>query len=668
MDCRSFTSRSLFTLLIVLPLQHVQAASLTELTSFSMEELLGQEVTSVSRKQQNLYTAPAAVYVITAEDIRRHGASNLPEALAMAPGLMVREIDGNNWSIGSRGHSGIYSNKLLVLIDGRSIYTPTFSGVYWDQHNIPMHEIDRIEVVRGSGATLWGANAVNGIINIITKHASDSQGGYLEASAGNQNKGSVSIRYGGEISETTQFRVNANTSERDSNTRYDGSGSSEDSASNRSISFHIDGSPSKMNTWGVTGGFHDNEHKQSLSVFNTPPTVPPFAFYQADVSDEVEIKNYYLKGNWNHFHNNGAESSFQFYIDDYDREEIYLTQDVRTYDLDYQLTLPAMGNHSLILGAGYRTIDAKYKNSYAVSILPDVTDLDLFSTFIQDEYTFIPDKFLMTVGSKFEHHDYTGWEVQPNLRFAYTPVPGHFSWVAISKAVRTPSIAERGSNIQGGITVPITTWVQGNANNESEDVTSYEVGYRYYSSNHYTVDAAVFYTEYKDYLSFEPINPITFQMGNKLSGKTYGFELSTVWQPTASWQLSANYSYTNVDMGAEPDSLDPLSVNVLNGSFANNMFKLHSAWDITPKWSLDTWIYYIDDVPVPSNYALFENISTSDAIKANARLAWRAQKDLEVALTAKNIFDDSNLESVGEAFSTPTEIERSIELTVSFSF
>lgn len=665
MDCRSFTYLSLFALFSILP-QHLQAASLSELTSFSIEELLGQEVTSVSRKEQNLYTAPAAVYVITAEDIRRRGASNLPEALAMAPGLIVRAIDGNKWSVGSRGHSGVYSNKLLVQIDGRSIYTPTFSGVYWDQHTIPMHDIERIEVIRGSGATLWGANAVHGIINIITKHASDSQGGYVEASAGNKNEGSASIRYGGSISDSAQFRINALTSERDSNTRYDGTGSAKDSSENRSITFRIDGSPSMRDSWGVAGGFHDNKHQQSLSVLNTSPALPPFAFFQPNVSDEVEIKNLYLRGNWSHYHENGAESVLHFYVDDYDREEIYLTQDVKTYDLDYQLTLPAIGNHDLILGAGYRTINAKYKNTYAVSILPDETDLDLFSAFIQDEYTFIPDKLSMTIGSKFEHHDYTGWEIQPNVRLAYTPEPGHFTWASVSKAVRTPSIAERGSNIQTGFTVPVTTWAQGSSSLDSENVTSYEIGYRYFSSNLYTLDVSIFYNDYEDYLSFEQINPITFQMGNNRSGKSYGFELSSVWQPTASWQLSANYSYLNVDMKSDLDS--PQSVDVIHGSYAKNMFKLHSAWDISSRWSLDTWVYYIDEVPVPSTYALFQNISVPDSIATNARLAWKAHKDLEFALTARNIFDEKNLESVGESLSTPTEIERSIELTVSFSF
>ncbi|WP_415896698.1 TonB-dependent receptor plug domain-containing protein [Neptuniibacter sp. QD72_48] len=640
------------------------AADLSNLSITSLEDLLNQEVTSVSKKQENLYTAPAAVYVITAEDIRRRGVTNIPEALAMAPGLLVRSIDGNKWSIGARGFSGIYSNKLLVQIDGRSIYTPTFSGVYWGQHNIPIHEVDRIEVIRGSGATLWGANAVNGIINIITKHSSDSQGGRFQASIGNEIEGSASARFGGQVNEDAFFRINAQMSNRDDNSLSGSSGYSHDASKDKSFAFRLDGSADDVHSWELSGGYHDNKQKQTLSVLNLPPPV----FSNRDVEDEVDMQALYLNGQWQYQHEMGGQSQFQIFIDNYEREELFLAQEVTTFDLDYQLTLPVWGKHNVIMGVGYRNIDADYTNSYAVGVLPSEVNLDLFSAFIQDEYSLVPNKLSLTLGSKFENHEYTGWEIQPNIRLGYTPAPGHFSWASISRAVRTPSIAERGSLIQGGITVPISTWVQGNPEIDSEKVTSYELGYRYFSSNQYTVDLSFFYNDYDNYLSFEQINPIVFQMDNKLSGKSYGMELSTVWQPMANWQLAASYSYVDVDMLADLDGMDPLSESVLNEAFAKNMVKLHSAWDINQAWSLDAWLYYIDEVPVPSNFALFEGISIDDALTSHFRLAWRASKDIELSLTAKNAFGSNSIESVGETFSAPAEIDRSATLSVVWDF
>lgn len=642
----------------------LHAASLSELTSSSLEELMQQEVTSVSRKQENLYTAPAAVYVITAEDIRRRGFNNIPEALAMAPGVQVRAIDGNKWSIGVRGHSGIYSNKLLVQIDGRSIYTPTFSGVYWDQHEIPMSDIERIEVIRGSGATLWGANAVNGIINIITKHTSDSRGAKIQVSAGNQDDGSASIRYGDQINENTFFRINAQRKETDSNSRYNGLGDANDSTTNHSLHVRLDSELSETDSIELSAGLHDNKTQQTVSVLNMPPP----SFFSINNQDQVDLKSFYLKGNWKHLHQNGVQSNLQVFIDHYDRKELYLEQDLITYDLDYQLTLPALGSHNLILGMGYRRVDADYLNSYAVSILPNEANMDLYSFYAQDEYIIVPEQLSLTFGSKFEHHDFTGWEIQPNVRIAYSPTPGHFTWGAISKAVRTPSIAERGSNIQGGLTFPSTTWVNGSMEIDAENVTSYEIGYRYFSSNLYTFDAAFFYNDYDDYLSFEQINPITFQMGNKLSGKSFGVELTSVWQLSASVQLAASYSYLDVEMEADNDSTDPFSAEVLNNSYAKNSVKLHSSWDINQKWSLDTWLYYYDEIRTPSNYALFTNLTVEEAITVNARLAWSINHNLELALKANNIFDASTLESVGESLSTPTEIDRSIAFSVIWDF
>lgn len=643
--------------------QAVYAESLNELSDASFDDLLSQEVTSVSRKQQNLYTAPAAVYVITEDDMRRRGVRNVPEALAMAPGISVAAVDGNKWAISSRGFSSVYSNKLLVQIDGRSIYTPAFSGVYWDQHILPIQDIERIEVIRGSGATLWGANAVNGIINIITKQASDSQGGKLRASVSDQDSGTASLSYGGSFDEGSDYRVNVQTTEKGSNSRYDGLGDAEDDFQSKNISFRIDHALAN-DDFSITGGYQDAKEQQTLSVLNQPPP----SFFTTDYVDEFDLSSWYLNSNWIRFHESGAESRLQFYIDNYERGEVYLGQDVVTYDLDYQLSLAPVGNHSVITGLGYRKINADFTNSYAVSVTPAENNLDLYNFFIQDEISLVPEQLSLTLGSKFEHNDFTGWEIQPNLRIAYTPVSGHFAWGAISKAVRTPSIAENGSTIQGGVTVPITSWVQGTDQQISEDITTYELGYRYFGSNVYTLDAAIFYSKYSDYISYEPISLNTFQMNNKLSGRSYGVELSSVWQATSKWQLATSYSFLDVDMEADSDSLDPLSLTVLNNSYAQHMFKLHSAYDLSSEWAFDIWFYYSDEVPIPSNYALFQGISVEDVISTNMRLGWRPTPDIEVDLTGYNLFDSPNLQSVGESFSKPTEIGQSVSLTLHWSF
>ncbi|MGI1669486.1 MAG: TonB-dependent receptor [Neptuniibacter sp.] len=641
----------------------VHAATLTELADESLDVILNQEVTSVSRKRQNLFTAPAAVYVITAEEMHRRGVQSLPEALSLAPGLLVAAIDGNKWAISSRGYSGIYSNKLLVQIDGRSIYTPTFSGVYWDQNDIPVQDIERIEVIRGSGASLWGSNAVNGIINVITKNSSDSQGGRFNATVGYHEQRHVSLSYGGKFDEDSSFRVNVKAGRKGENSRLDGLGDAHDQTEKENLSFRLDGTKDN-NEWSLQGGYQNTEDQQMLSVLYQPAP----AFFQSNYSDEVDSTAWFVNSSWKHYHDNGAETRFQFYIDNYERKEAYLAQDVTTYDLDYQLSLAPQGNHRILGGFGYRWVDAKYDNSYAVGLMPDDQDVSLYSLFLQDEITLIPDRLELTLGSKFEHNDFTGWEVQPNVRLSYTPSVGHFTWAAISKAVRTPSLAENNSAIQGGLTVPFRTWVLGNTEVESENVTSYELGYRFFGSNAYTLDAAVFYSEYDDYLSYEQIALDTFQMGNELSGHSHGLELSAVWQVSARWQLSANYSYLDVNMANEQGGMDPLSTDVLNGSYAKNMLKVYSAFDISPRWTFDAWVSFIDEMPVPSNYALFQNEGVDDYISTNMRLGWSPERDVELSLKALNIFDSQHIEYIGESFSKPTEIERSLTLSLQVAF
>ena len=469
------------------------------LTAMSIEDLMEIEVTSVSRKAERLSDASAAVFVITREDIRRSGVTSIPEALRMAPGLEVARIDSSKWAITARGFNGRFANKILVLFDGRTVYSPLFSGVFWDRQDTLLEDIDRIEVIRGSGATLWGANAVNGVINIITKNAGETVGGLVTAGGGNQERGFGSVRYGLKLGEDTTLRLFAKYLDR---TPFVDAAGREAADSWHAVrgGFRLDSEPSEKNTLTIQGDIYDGRLGETYTL---PLLVPPFSQTFDSRSSNFGAN---LLSRWKHVFSDTSDMSLQLYYDRTEQTMAILGEKRDTLDIDFQHRFELGDRQELIWGAGYRFTHDNITNTPTASIQPASLGQDLFSAFVQDSITIVRDKLRLTLGSKFEHNDMTGFEVQPNARLLFTPNERNTLWAAVSRAVRTPSRTENDillnqltippSTPQNPGPIPVLVEVKGSNTHISEELIAYEVGYRAKPHPRFLLDIAAFYNIY----------------------------------------------------------------------------------------------------------------------------------------------------------------------------
>ncbi len=628
----------------------------------SLQDLLDIEVMTVSRRSQNLVTAPAAIYVLTGEDLKRRGVTSIPEALRMVPGLYVAAIDGNKWVVSSRGFAGRYSNKLLVQVDGRSVYTPSYSGVYWDMQDLLLEDIDRIEVVRGPGAALWGANAVNGIINILTKSAEETQGGVVTLASGNQLEHSISARYGQALSTGRYGRVYVKKRQYQSNKLVAG-GDAEDDWRSFSTGFRVDDHEGERNHWTFQGDFTKNRASQLISILWQPAPI----FLEQGVEDNFDARGWNLLGRWEHQHDNQSSSTLQIYWDHTERDEIYLAQEHDILDIDFQNQALLGGEHTLVYGFGYRRTLSDYTNSYSISVTPDSAQLTLLSAFIQGEYVITPEELNLTVGSKIEKNDLTGTEVQPSIRLMWVPQLGHNIWSSVSRAVRTPSMIETNGNIVSR-NFPAPVSLVGSEEMDAEVLTAYELGYRYYANPHFTLDTALFYNKYDKYVSFEPVSQSDILTANLNSGHAYGIEISGVWQILPWWQLESSYSWVEVKIDPKANSVDLSSGSVVEGSAPEHQLTLQSSMNLTDQWQLDLWLYAIDKVDTPSSSAGQQGVAIDAYTSVNARVSWKPMPELEISVMGNNLLDQERQESLGEFFSSPTEIQRSFAAELRWNF
>ncbi|HKX31556.1 MAG TPA: TonB-dependent receptor plug domain-containing protein, partial [Blastocatellia bacterium] len=427
------------TLIVMIGAAHVSAQNpdpAPDLTTFSMEDLMNLEVTSVSKKEEKLFRSAAAIYVITQEEIRRSGLTTIPEVLRMAPGLSVARIDGSKWAISARGFNGRFANKLLVLIDGRSVYTPQFAGMYWEIQNLPLEEVERIEVIRGPGGTLWGANAVNGVINIITKRAEDSQGGLLTIGGGSEEQGFGLARYGARIGADASYRVYAKYFNRGGLVNAAGY-NAHDWQNWVGGGWRLDWQRSERETLTVQGDIHDTglrETSTSISLFNplAPRALTPAEYTGGNVM-----------GRWTHAFSDRSDMTLQTYFDRSCYNSFDVGERVDTFDLDFQHRL-AFGRQDLLWGLGYRVITDRTRTDSPTQFTPPGRTSHLFSAFAQDELMLVKDRLRLTIGSKLEHHYFTGFDAQPNARLLWTPSARQTVWAAVSRAVRTPARSDRG--------------------------------------------------------------------------------------------------------------------------------------------------------------------------------------------------------------------------------
>jgi len=646
--------------------------NLPDFTKFSIEELMNVEIISVSKKPEKLSEVAAAVYVITQEDIRRSGATSIPEALRMAPGVHVARITSTDWAINIRGLNDRFANNLLVLIDGRSVYTPVFSGVFWDVQDTVLEDIERIEVIRGPGATLWGVNAVNGVINIITKNAQKTQGWQVSALGGDE-EGIGSVRYGGASEDKdTYYRIYGKYFNRGRLAGIVQENSdvqpTSDWQSGR-VGFRADSEPGKapatdpMNSFTLQGEAYKNEYKTNIERVSLSP---PFAILQSDTS---KASGAHLLGRWQHKISATSDTIFQFYYDHARKDFDPSSGRVDTIDFDFQHRFNMLDKNDIVWGLGYRFISDKFDNTFEINMDPALRNQDLFSVFVQDEIELTPDRLFLIVGSKVEHNDFTGSEVQPNIRMLWTPEEKYALWGAISRAVRIPSRLEHDVRTNEFVVnldtlpEPATIVTMGNSNLVSEKLIAYELGYRVQPINSVWLNTTVFFNDYEKLIglkSGDPVEvsdptphfiiPLTYD--NNLDGEAYGLEVAADWQVMPQWRLITSYSYLHTDIQGNDAGTDEFT-QLFMRSNPRHQFSIRSLFDVTEQIDFDLWLRYVGSLP---------ELNIDDYETIDARLAWRPVKNLELSVVGQNLFEEGHAE-----YST-LEVERSIYGKVVWSF
>jgi len=636
-----------------------QAASVADL---DISELMNTKVTSVSKKAQRMSKVAAAVFVITQEEIRRSGATSVPDLLRMVPGLDVAQINANSWAISARGFNHQFSDKLLVLIDGRAVYTPLFGGVYWDTQDVVLEDIDRIEVIRGPGATVWGANAVNGVINIITLKAADTQGGLVTAGAGTQELGSGTAQYGGKLGRNGSYRVFGRGFDHNHFPDLNGQNAEDDWHLVHS-GFRVDEGLSKKDSVTLQGDIYRGQEGSEFGhiVSISPPV-------NENVVGAADLAGGNVLGRWNHTFSSRSDTTLQIYFDRFEREGPESDEYRDTIDFDFQHHLAVGARHDFIWGGDYRHTSDHTVGTIDQAWLPPSRALDLFSAFVQDEILLKADRVSLTVGTKLENNYLSGFDVEPSGRVAWTPKSRDTFWAAVSRAARSP--ARRNTDADVNIAVfpgpggtPADLLLLGNPNQKSEHVIAYEAGYRAQPAARLSVDVALFFTTYSDLATTEPgvpflvVNPppthlvLPLVWANKMYGTTDGIEVSANWKMTRKWTLSPGYALLQMHLHEDSSSLDTTTVSDTEGSSPRHQAQLRSHEDLSRRLAWEVSGYFVERLSaqqVPSY------------VRLDTQLSWRVGEGVALSLVGQNLLRDRHLESNDALTSlNPSQVKRS---------
>jgi iron complex outermembrane receptor protein len=629
------------------------------LKHLSLAQLGSVEVTTASKEPEQVWKTAAAVYVLTQEDIRRSGATSIPEALRLVPGVQVSRIDEDHWAVGIRGFADQFSKSILVLIDGRSLYTPLFAGVYWALQDTVLEDVERIEVIRGPGATIWGANAVNGVINIITRSAKQTHGTLASVAGGNVDQGIGEVRYGNGAGSDFDYRI------------Y-GKGFS------RGAGFHSDHQDFDGWRMGLMGFRTDwdvrsNDHltiqgdaykggvgeSVQIGVFSPPSQI---TLYNA-----VQVSGGNLLARWRHDLRAGSDIQIQAYYDRTYALAPHYGETRNTFDLDFihHLTLP--WHQDLIWGLGVRLSPSDFVQTVpSLNFTPHHIANNVYSGFLQDEIAIVPNKLSLTLGSKLEHNNYTGFEVQPSARVLWTISPRQSFWTSVTRAVRTPSRIEEDFQLDGFLgfvsSVPAFVEIDGNRKLSSERLVGYEAGYRTLVNSKLYVDVAIFHNEYNNLVSLgaytltidssppPPHLTLHFPYVNGVKGTTDGVEIAPDWKPTSWLEMKAAYSYLNLDLKLKPGSFDTGAVSTDEGSSPHHQLTLESRFNLPKKFEFDQTYRYVSALPAQ----LVRSYSTADV-----RFAWHATPELEFSLSGQNLFQPEHPE-FGRSDGPMVGIKRSV--------
>lgn len=624
-----------------------------ELKKLSYEDLFNIEVTTVSRTDSTVGQSPAAISVITQEDIRRSGATMIPELLRSVPGMNVARIDNNKWAISARGFNQRFFGKMLVQIDGRTLYNPFTSGVYWDAVDYPLEDIDRIEVIRGPRAGVWGANAVNGIVNIITKSAKDTQGRLLVGGSGIQEQGFGTFRYGGTAGSNLFYRVYGKGFNRDE--QFSANGESHDAWSEERGGFRMDWQPNDMNLVTFQGDYlHSVADRRDVRAQPTPP-------YSFDNFDTEKTHNVNLLGRWKRTINDDSSWTLQVYWDTFHRFSDNLEIPFRwdTSDVDFQHQFSVGKRQKLLWGTGYRLVNSSLGNSerdngFLFHTVEERHADQTFSVYLQDEITLAMDALKLSLNSRFEHNDFTGFEIQPGAQLLFTPTKQHTFWASVARAVRTPNLNEFYAEprlLPSSTVPPVFPRQDANLDIRSETVLAYQLGYRAQATTSLFFDTALFYNVYGDLVTVRPGAPQPGPSGfdlplaqiNGLNAETHGAELSTTWRLLESWRL--NGGYTLLKMNLHRDVGLPASSEAAEGQSPRHQVNLQCFFDVTRDVGLDLLGRWVDRL---SGFNPSGVPGVADGIPSyfsfDARLAWRARKNLEVSVVGQNLLDNHHPE------------------------
>ena len=610
-----------------------------DLTDRSLEDLMNVEVTSVSKKEQKLSQVAAAIFVITQEDIRRSGATNIPDLLRMVPGLEVAQINSDTWAISARGFNLQFANKLLVLIDGRAVYTPLFGGVHWDTQDVPLEDIERIEVIRGPGGTVWGANAVNGVINIITKKAADTQGALLTGGGGTLEQGFGTVQFGGKVREDTSYRFFSKYLNQNHFPDLTGQ-AAEDGWDLLHGGFRLDTSWSKKNSLTIQGDLYTGTEGSTI--------VDSLVSSTQNVDRDAHLSGGNILARWNHTFSSRSDMTFQFYFDRYARKGSGFDEVRNTPDFDFQHHLALGARQDLIWGVGYRHSGDRTAGTADLAFIPANWAGDLFNSFVQDEITLKPNRVFLYVGTKLENSYFLGFDLQPSARVAWTPNARNTLWAAISRALRTPTQADIGLDVvTARLPGPAEVVLLGNPNMMSEHMLAYELGYRAQPNDRLSLDLAGFFNVYHDLESREALPPFIDSnsvppvlihptlFANKLHGTTGGIEAFLNRRVTNRWTLSPGYSFLEMHLHPGPTSLDTKSVADTQGSNPVHQAQLRSHLELSHAFAWDTNIYFVGRLP-----AQFVTSYT----RLDTQLTWRPLERMELSLVGQNLLRDHHVE------------------------
>lgn len=617
--------------------------TIDKLQNLSLEELMNIQVTSVSKRPEKLTEVASAIQVITAEDIRRSGVTTLPEALRLAQNLQVAKVNGSQWAISARGFNNVIASKLLVLIDGRAVYTPMYSGVYWDIQNVMLEDVDRIEVISGPGGALWGANAVNGVINIITKGSKQTQGLFVEAGSGNLKPWLANVRYGGKIGNTFHYRIYG-TAFKEGSTILAKSPKvdSTDAGDEWSIGqagFRMDWQPGEKNNVTLQSDFYDG--------FPNPG---------GGKSGAVVAMGGNMLARWTHTISERSDFCIQAYYDNTWRDfRNGFTEKLQTYDLDAQYRFQLGSRQEVIWGGNLRLMDHITTSLPFFYFDPEQKQLHIYSTFIQDKITLIKEKLHFTLGCKFEHNAYTGMEYSPSARLAWTLKKTNTIWGSVSRAVRTPSRLEEDFHLLLFANFPI---IEGTPLFKSETVVAYELGWRMHPIEKLSVAISTFYNDYDHLRSAEPgkillTYPIT--IGNGVEGHAYGVELSASMQLLKWWSLKGGYTFLEKKLVIKPDSKD-LNKGTNESDDPNNQFLIQSMFNL-PKGIEAGFVFRYVDV--------LTNRYVPSYMSLDVQLGWKITKWLQLSVVGQNLLDEDHPEFIPSSPS-PRLIARSFYGKITF--